>query len=563
MANRYWVIGGSQLWNNPNNWSTTSGGPSGASVPGISDVAIFDSNSGTSGSFMSTNFTIQSLVTTGYAGKLYFRDPAATVFTTLTITGTTTDTIVLGGTAATYDSYGTINISLTAGAVRNISVANFSIPFSLRFSGASTANPSSINFLTNVSCQTAFIASACGFKLNGFSLTAETVTVNNATVDYGASGSSAINVTGVNKTVFTSYTTVTAQFDSTSTQKPIVNLLGNPPTGGTRSITSAGSIFSRFSFKLNGGDNIFFSAGYVLDLDASAFTGKINGWPAYVSGNFLINPAITTTNTTNSLINVWTRDTNNPVQNFSCDNPNLYVSFSMGVAANLAGRIKLTGNFYSYYGINYVAGSLDLNGYVLSTISFTSSSTSARTLNFNNGTVEITSTTGTSTFSVNAANLTYAGTGNIKATCNSTGTIIIDPNSTNIPVNLILNSLSRINILGSNTFLSLTNTQIGILSFVSGAKNIFLNGFSLTGNSTTKYTLTSSAASVHYLGMPSGNANCDWLLLAWSSAAYGNTPDPLGYNSVWYAGPNSTVLSGSTVVNWFPVASGQFLAFFP
>jgi len=48
MANRYWV-GGSGQWdqNNTNNWSTTSGGASGASAPTDVDDVFFDANSGT------------------------------------------------------------------------------------------------------------------------------------------------------------------------------------------------------------------------------------------------------------------------------------------------------------------------------------------------------------------------------------------------------------------------------------------------------------------------------------------------------------------------------------
>lgn len=44
MANRYWVAATASNWNNTANWSTSSGGSSGASVPGASDTAIFNSN---------------------------------------------------------------------------------------------------------------------------------------------------------------------------------------------------------------------------------------------------------------------------------------------------------------------------------------------------------------------------------------------------------------------------------------------------------------------------------------------------------------------------------------
>ena len=45
MANRYYVPGGSEYFSNTNNWSTSSGGSGGASVPSSGDTAIFDENS--------------------------------------------------------------------------------------------------------------------------------------------------------------------------------------------------------------------------------------------------------------------------------------------------------------------------------------------------------------------------------------------------------------------------------------------------------------------------------------------------------------------------------------
>ncbi len=44
-ADRFWVAGSGD-WSSPANWSANSGGTSGATVPGASDTAIFDENSG-------------------------------------------------------------------------------------------------------------------------------------------------------------------------------------------------------------------------------------------------------------------------------------------------------------------------------------------------------------------------------------------------------------------------------------------------------------------------------------------------------------------------------------
>lgn len=61
MANRFWVPTGSGTWSNSDttNWSTSTGGTSGASVPITSDTAIFDNNSGTA--IIPTNYNVNVL----------------------------------------------------------------------------------------------------------------------------------------------------------------------------------------------------------------------------------------------------------------------------------------------------------------------------------------------------------------------------------------------------------------------------------------------------------------------------------------------------------------------
>lgn len=46
MAARYWVAGGNGIWSSTTNWSATSGGSAGASVPGPTDVVAFPSGNG-------------------------------------------------------------------------------------------------------------------------------------------------------------------------------------------------------------------------------------------------------------------------------------------------------------------------------------------------------------------------------------------------------------------------------------------------------------------------------------------------------------------------------------
>ena len=82
---RYWVSGGTGNWNSTTNWSVSSGGASGASVPTAANNVIFNASSGTgTATINSTPLAAQSIDTTGFTG---------------TITTTGTRTLTIGGAA--------------------------------------------------------------------------------------------------------------------------------------------------------------------------------------------------------------------------------------------------------------------------------------------------------------------------------------------------------------------------------------------------------------------------------------------------------------------------------
>src|ERR1700688_4568565 len=74
-ATRFWV-GGTGTWDSSTttNWSASTGGAGGASVPGSSDTVTFDGASG--GGVVTVNFggtiTLQSLTTGAFTGTLDF-----------------------------------------------------------------------------------------------------------------------------------------------------------------------------------------------------------------------------------------------------------------------------------------------------------------------------------------------------------------------------------------------------------------------------------------------------------------------------------------------------------
>jgi hypothetical protein len=70
MAARYWVNGGNGNWNSTTNWSATSGGSSGASVPTSADDVFLDAN-GDSNSTISAAITVRSLtIDSGYTSTM-------------------------------------------------------------------------------------------------------------------------------------------------------------------------------------------------------------------------------------------------------------------------------------------------------------------------------------------------------------------------------------------------------------------------------------------------------------------------------------------------------------
>ncbi len=104
-ANRYWVAAASADWSNTANWSTTSDGSSGASVPGSADTAIFDGTGSKNGDcLLNIAITVCGLrIESGYTGAVKQENA--------TITMTTNGFYQAGGVFAG----GTANISTTAG----------------------------------------------------------------------------------------------------------------------------------------------------------------------------------------------------------------------------------------------------------------------------------------------------------------------------------------------------------------------------------------------------------------------------------------------------------------
>ena len=203
MAARFWVTGGTGNWNSTTNWAATSGGASGASVPGSSDTAALDASSGAGTVTLDISPTIQTLTCTGFTGTLAFGtntislNSTGTIFTgatTMTVTGTpliictnataTTRTITPGiVTEANSISFrvtaGTGSMVFTAGSVRDSDFTDGTNPTGFAGNVTNTA----VTIYGNFKASTGMTRTA-GTQAYTFAATSGTKTINTAGVTF-------------------------------------------------------------------------------------------------------------------------------------------------------------------------------------------------------------------------------------------------------------------------------------------------------------------------------------------------------------------------------------------
>lgn len=155
MAARYWVTGGTGNTNSTTNWSATSGGASGASVPGSSDDAIFDANSGTGTVTINATLSVLSFDTTNSGN---------------TFTGSAQ--ITMNGGNFTWGSGVTItwtgNISCGTGASGTTFTSNGKGITGTLIIATGFPNPGTFNFVDDFSCGSIqHVTAAAVVNLNG------------------------------------------------------------------------------------------------------------------------------------------------------------------------------------------------------------------------------------------------------------------------------------------------------------------------------------------------------------------------------------------------------------
>lgn len=300
MPDRYWVAGGTGNYNSTTNWSATSGGASGASVPTSADNVFFNASSGAGTATINVASNCANLNLTGFTGTLAFTNTLQVNGTVLnlgtggyTVTGAsqlllaTAMTVTSNGTNYQGNIYFAANVTYTL--ADNLTILG---TLSITAGGNQTVNGNSIFISSNLtsvgngttSGTTAFVFNGTGtwshtstgvIRNNTTINTAGTLTIgtniyyNTGTLTYTA-GTVVTTGSTLNISVATTLNTNGITWNNITTSfTGAITLSSNLTLTGTLSLTSG-----TLSFTLGG--NSLVSTNANLSLAGATFTMPAN-----------------------------------------------------------------------------------------------------------------------------------------------------------------------------------------------------------------------------------------------------------------------------------------------
>ena len=438
MPDRYWVSGGNGSYNSTTNWSATSGGASGASVPTSVDNVFFNASSGSGTVTITPSSNCANLVLTGFTGTLSLTNNFLVNGTVLnlgtggyTVSGANNLVLVTSMTATSNGTTFTGNLNIASNITLTLA-DNFTLTGNLIFSqtGTCTINGNTFNVGSNltftangvVTGTTSFVYngtgtwSHTGFTTNGvlrnnFTINTAGILTLGANVRYGTGiltyTAGTVVTTGSNLTILTSATLTTNGIswnDITSSGTTTITLGSNLTLTGTLNIVSAATL----SFTL-GGNTVVTTAASISNsgsftvpstltfVNFTSSSGVFNGNTINITGNLSLsaNGCTGSTNIVYTGTGTWTASGSSAI----IQNP---------FTINTAGTLTLLGTVYKG-GQTYTitAGTIIDTGATM--VVGTSSST---TCNIASKTFEKLLVSGSITLTSNINAITFGTTGN-------------------------------------------------------------------------------------------------------------------------------------------------------
>ena len=387
MADRYWVAGGTGNYNSTTNWSATSGGASGASVPSTADNVFFNASSGAGTATINVVSSCLNLNLTGFTGTLNFTSNLSTLGTVNFGTGGYTET---GAAALRFQTATTITSNGSSWAGNIIFAANgtFTLADNLTITGnlsfetgfGSTINGNTLNIGGNLTHSSSVnISGTTLFNFNGTGTWSHTSTggiFNNFTIN--TAGTLTLGATVRYQTgtlTYTSGTVITTGSALVLTGSATLNTNGitwnNISTTATAAITLGSNLTltgtlsistGTLSFVLGGFNLISTNANLTTAAAGAGFTmpanqtfktltvtagGAINGNTLTITENLTINSNLTgTTNIVYAGTGTWSASSSSGVINNN-------------LTINTAGTLTISGIVYKYTGVfTYTSGTI-------------------------------------------------------------------------------------------------------------------------------------------------------------------------------------------------------------
>lgn len=547
MADRYWV-GGTGTWNTTSttNWSASSGGASGASVPTVADNVFFDQASTYT---VTMTGALACLDITVSAGTVTF---ASGTSPTLDVRGSMS---LLAGTV--WNATAPISFSSTATG-KTITTNGVTIKGSISFGGAGGAWSLGSSLTMGSSRIVTFGQGT--LDLNNFSITTDRFDLSGTltrTLNFNTTG--IIYLTGTGNVFVATSTTGLTLSGSREIRVTYSGAVGvNVRTiQSTTAARTCNFFFTGGTYSLTLIEAI--NGGAYNNLDFTGFSGTVvgNGGTGYVYGNLVLSSGMTVASGSGRIIFGFsgTNQTKTITSNGRTINRPIY--FSTSSITNtfiIQDALTLGATLLA----EYDGGVLDLNGKTITVGSFSIIGAISKSLTFNGGSL-VCASGSTTAFNITGSNFsTVAGTGvgQISMTAATAKTFVGAGRTFNCTLNQ--GGAGDLTITGSNTFNNISNTvQPASVLFTAGTTTTFLSAFSLSGTSGNLITIGSSTSASHTLSKLTGTVSVSFCSINNSSATGGATWEAFLSNGNVNAG-------GNTGWMFSPAApsNGNFLMFF-
>lgn len=584
MADRYWV-GGTGTWNavNTANWSASSGGATGASVPTSADNVFFDANSNVgTGAFTVTLGANVACLNCTIGGPTALDGAMTLAFSTLQLAvngnwsnqATNFTTSTAGGTL-TFSGTGTNTVTTNGVTFAPTLTINKTSPGTITLNSAFTTNL----LVTHV---------GGGLVLNGFTLTCRSYDLTSVATRSISFGSSNIVLNSVTAGTTILTCPAAAAFTFTGTGGFTRNQAATATIAFAQ--TSGGSTTNAPNFSVTAGASALTitSGSWFRNLN---FTGSTSA-PSNSSGTTGINIAGVLTLATGGTYTSFFPNFRVTATLDTLAAPNNKTLFGLevqgtGITVSLARATTISSITY------LTEGTLDLNGFDLSTGSIFISGSTTRSISFGLNNINLTSTTAaTSVLSgANATNFTYTGTGGFVRNQAATATVAFGTtagstsNAPNLTVNAGASALTitanswfkNLNFTGSTCTASNTVNIAGVLTLATGGTYTSLvptfrvtatldtlgktlSGFGVNGTGIT-VSLAGTVTCTGTLTLTEGTLNLNGFDVSvgiFSSSVSTARSVSFGSNNINLTS-TATILSCSTATNFTWTGTGGFV----